>query len=30
MNKASFKQTGKMLKDMNEINLNQSIHYVYA
>lgn len=28
MRKASFKQTGQMLKDMNNINLNQPIHNI--
>jgi len=29
MNKASFKQTGQMLRDMNSINLNQSIKKIH-
>lgn len=29
MRKASFKQTGQMLRDMNRINLNQPIHDIY-
>ena len=29
MRKASYKQTGKMLKDMNGINLNQPIQKIH-
>ncbi len=30
MRKASFKQTGQMLRDMNQINLNQPIQKIDA